>query len=269
MRFRIVSEIRRNKPLIHCITNYVTANDCANLLLACGAKPVMADAPEEAAEITVSAAALYINLGTLSIARLNAMLSAGKAANAAGIPVILDPVGAGASAFRRAAVQQILHEVRLCVIRGNASEIAYLADHHAKVIGVDALESVQADGLQQAGILAEKTGAVIVVSGETDLVTDGRRTVLIRNGTPVMKQITGAGCMLSALIAAYCTAEESFEAASAAVCAMGIAGQLAASHLQPHEGNASCRTHMIDAVYRLTESQFEEYADYEIITDQT
>ena len=268
MHSRILSEIRRTKPLIHCITNYVTANDCANMLLASGAKPIMADAPQESAEITASAAALYLNLGTLSADRLTAMLASGKAANTAGIPVVLDPVGAGASAFRRDAVLRILREIRLTVIRGNRSEIAFFADHHTHNIGVDASETdAQTDIVKQAKMLAKKTGAVIAVSGETDLVTDGCRTAYIRSGAPIMKQITGAGCMMSALIAAYCTADDAWEAASSAACAMGIAGQLAAAHLQLFEGNATCRNYLIDAIYRLTESQFEEYADYEIITD--
>lgn len=268
MHSRILNEIRKTKPLIHCITNYVTANDCANMLLASGAKPIMADAPQESAEITASAAALYLNLGTLSAERLTAMLASGKAANAAGIPVVLDPVGAGASAFRREAVQRIMHEIRLTVIRGNRSEIAFLTDHHAHNTGVDASEEdTQTDMVKQAKKLAQTTGAVIAVSGETDLVTDGCRTAYIRSGAPIMKQITGAGCMLSALTAAYCTADDAWEAASAAVCAIGIAGQLAAAKLQPYEGNATCRNYLIDAIYRLTESQFEEYADYDIITD--
>lgn len=262
----LLHKIRTCQPLIHCITNYVTANDCANLLLACGARPVMADAPEEAAEITAAAQALVLNMGTLSRSRLDAMLCAGIAANRRGIPVLLDPVGAGGSAFRREASAQLLEQIRFSAIRGNLSEMLFLAGLTPETAGVDSLTEDTAQAAVCGRTLAQKLGTTCIISGTEDIVTDGIRTFRIRNGHPVMKQITGAGCMLSALTGAFLAAENSVESCAAAVCAMGLAGSAAASRMSAPDGNASCRNYLIDAVFHMTDMQLEEGAILEAIT---
>ena len=265
-----LQNLRQRRPLIHSITNYVTINDCANLLLACGASPIMADAPEEAAQITARAQGLTINLGMVHKDRIPAMLASGRQANAMGIPAVLDPVGAGASDFRTRTAAGLLEKVRFAVIRGNLSEILALAggDGHAR--GVDTGDALTARTMDRdialARTLAQRTGAVVAVTGGTDLVTDGNSVCKIRNGHPMMRSVTGAGCMLSCLVAAFVAASpaEPFRATAAAVCAMGLCGEIAHARLQPGEGNASYRTRLIDAVYNLTPDALEEGARYEL-----
>ncbi len=260
------------QPRIHCITNYVTAGFCADLLLACGALPVMADAPEEAAEITAHAAALTLNLGTLSRDRRTAMLLSGQEANRRGIPVVLDPVGAGASAFRREAAAQLLCEIRFAAIRGNASEIRYLAGVHAECDGADVSaadalsDQTRAASLAAASALANKTGAVILMTGETDLLTNGDTAYAVHNGHPMMSRITGSGCMLSALTAAYLAVrpDTPADACLTVLCTMGLAGEIAAKRMTGQDGNASFREYLTDAVFCMTEQQLREGARYEI-----
>lgn len=266
-----LQNLRQRRPLIHSITNYVTINDCANLLLACGASPIMADAPEEAAQVTAHAHGLTINLGMVHSDRIPAMLASGQQANALGIPAVLDPVGAGASDFRTRTAARLLEKVHFAVIRGNLSEILALAGGGGHARGVDTGDALT-DGTMDRDIalaraLAERTGAVVAVTGGTDLVTDGTSVCKIRNGHPMMRSVTGTGCMLSCLIAAFVAAnpEEPFRAAAAAVCAMGLCGEIAHARLQPGEGNASYRTRLIDAVYNLTPDALEEGARYEFL----
>ena len=256
----IVQTVRAKRPVIHCITNYVTANDCANVLLACGASPVMADAPEEAAEITAGCDALVLNLGTLSQSRLAAMLAAGKQANAKGIPVVLDPVGVGASEFRRGAVRALLHDVRLTAVRGNCSEITAMTDPDLHRSGVDSARCDTDSAAASARRLAQMTGAVIAVSGAEDFVTDGKTAYCITNGHPVLRQITGAGCMLSALTGAFLAAKCSAESCAAAVCMTGLAGEIAAARMTSADGSASARSFFIDAVYNMTDEALKQSA---------
>ena len=268
----ILTDLRQQKPRIHCITNYVTAGFCADLLHACGALPIMADAPEEAAAVTAHAAALTVNLGTLSPARLEAMLASGRAANRRGIPVVLDPVGAGASAFRQQAADLLLKEIRFSAIRGNASEIRYLAGAHAVCSGADVSEedalsdATRAQSYEIAAMFARKTGAVILMTGGQDLLTDGNSAYFITNGHPMMSRITGSGCMLSAMTAAYLAVrpEHLLQASLTVLCAMGLSGELAAARMLPQDGNASFRCYLTDAVYNLTEQQLKEGARYEV-----
>ena len=253
----IIEKVRHSKPRVHCITNYVTANDCANILLACGASPIMADCPGESAEITSLCGALVLNLGTPSPQKLEAMLISGKKANELGLPVIFDPVGAGASRFRTDFAEKLLKEVKLSIIRGNLSEIRSLAGTTSHSHGVDTADIVSDSSIVSCAALAEKfsaqTGAVIAVTGETDIVADSSSAYCIRNGHPIMGSITGCGCMLSALMGAFsAVSEDMLKAAAAAVAAMDICGETAAEHLQPYEGNAACRNHLIDAVYHLS-----------------
>ncbi len=269
---RIFENVRNTCPLIHNITNYVTVNDCANIVLACGASPIMADDKEEVAEITALCAGLNINIGTLNSRTIDSMLIAGKAANALHHPVVFDPVGAGASKLRTETAYRLLEEVQFAVIRGNISEIKTLASGAGTTKGVDAdvADRVTEDDLSEvvafAKAFAAKTGAVIAITGAIDIVADGETAYCIRNGHPMMSSITGTGCQLSAMTAAFVAANpnEPLKAAAAAVCAMGLAGELAHRRLSPMDGNSTYRNYIIDAIYHLTPAQLEEGANYEV-----
>ena len=263
----IVSCTRRKKPLVHCITNYVTANDCANLLLSCGASPIMADDPEEAAEIVSQCSGLVLNLGTPDPRKLQAMLLAGREANRLGLPIILDPVGVGCSSFRQNAARSLMSELRFSVIRGNSSEIAALIHKTAAAHGVDAEPAGESESLENAILLAEKTGAAVIVTGESDIVTDGRKVFRVLNGHPMMRAVTGAGCQLSALLGAYAAANpgRTLDASLTAACAMGLCGETAYTRLSPQDGNATYRNYIIDAVYNLSPAGLEKGARYEAI----
>nr|MDD6335191.1 hydroxyethylthiazole kinase [bacterium] len=269
MLAEILNQNRRASPLVHCMTNYVTANDCANLLLASGASPIMADDLDEVAEITAACHALVLNMGTPSPRKFEAMLKAGQAANKLGHPVVLDPVGVGGSQLRKQAAQRLLQNVRVAVIRGNASEITTLVQGSMAHRGVDVDEAEQPSpqaALELARQLAHATGAVVVLTGAVDFVTDGRAAYRVMNGQTMMRAVTGTGCQLSALIGAYVSANPGklLEAALAAVCAMGLCGEIAHSRLAPPDGNASYRNYIIDAMYNLTPDQLEKGAKYEI-----
>lgn len=269
---KIFENVRMKHPLIHSITNYVTANDCANMVLACGASPVMADDEEEVAEITELCAGLNINIGTLNSRKIASMLIAGKRANELHHPVVLDPVGAGASRFRTGTAMRLLEEVKVTVIRGNSSEIRTLASGSGATKGVDAdaSDKVTKENLNEmvalAKAFAEKTGAVIAVTGATDIVADGKKAYCIYNGHPMMASVTGTGCQLSALTAAFVAANPDYplEAAAGAVCAMGYAGELAQDRLTQQDGNASYRNYIIDAICRMTPEMLEKGAKYEV-----
>ncbi len=264
--------VREKAPLIHNITNYVTVNDCANIVLACGASPIMADDQEEVEEITSICGGLNINIGTLNRRTIEAMVLAGKKANELGHPVVLDPVGAGASALRTAVALRLLKEVRFAVIRGNISEIKTLAGASALTQGVDAnvADKITEDTLEAtvafAKDFAKKTGAVIVITGAIDIVCDNEKAYIIRNGHPMMSSVTGTGCQLSAMTAAYVTANshDILKAAAAAVCAMGLAGEIAYERLTKSDGNASYRNYIIDGIYTMTPEQLERGAKYEV-----
>ena len=206
------ANVRAKSPLIHNITNYVTVNDCANMVLACGASPIMADDAAEVEDITTICGGLNINIGTLNSRTIESMLKAGKKANALGHPVVLDPVGAGASALRTGTACRLLDEVRFTVIRGNISEVKTLASGAGTTKGVDAdvADRVTEENLDGAVAFAKafaaKTGAVVAITGAIDIVADGSKAYCIRNGHPMMSAITGTGCQLSALTAAFITA---------------------------------------------------------------
>lgn len=267
-----LKNVKEKAPLIHNITNYVTVNDCANIVLACGASPIMSDDINEVEEITAICGGLNINIGTLNSRTIEAMVLAGKKANELRHPVVLDPVGAGASALRTNTAGRLLDEVRFAVIRGNISEIKTLAGASAATQGVDAnvADQITDENLDSAiafvKSFARKTGAVIAVTGATDLVCDGERAYVIRNGHPMMAAVTGTGCQLSAMTAAYVTASSSdaLGAAAAAVCAMGLAGEIAHTRLTERDGNSSYRNYIIDAVYNMTPEQLEKGAKYEV-----
>ena len=264
--------LRSRSPLIHNITNYVTVNDCANMVLACGASPIMADDAAEVEEITAICGGLNINIGTLNSRTVTSMLLAGKKANQLGHPVVLDPVGAGASHLRTDTAFRLLREVQFTVIRGNISEIKTLASGAGTTKGVDAdvADKVTEENLDSAVAFAKafaaRTGAVVAITGAIDIVADAQKAYCIRNGNAMMSSITGTGCQLSALTAAFVTAnpDHPLEAAAAAVCAMGLAGEVAHQRLTPQDGNATYRNYIIDAIYNMTPEQLEKGANYEV-----
>lgn len=270
---KMLENVREKCPLIHCITNYVTVNDCANILLACGGSPIMAEDMDEVCEITSICGGLNINIGTLNGNTIPSMLAAGKKSNELGHPVLLDPVGAGASSLRTNTAKQILKEVKLNIIRGNISEIKVLSAGTGTSSGVDAsaVDTVTESNLEASvksiKNFAGETGAVIAVTGAIDIVADENKAYVIRNGNPMMSRITGTGCMLSAMTAAYITAnqENMLEAAAASVCAMGLCGELAFGRLDDRDGNSTYRNYIIDEVYNLTAEKLEKGAKYEIM----
>ena len=264
--------VREKHPLVHNITNYVTVNDCANILLACGGSPIMADDAEEAEEITAICGGLNINIGTLNQRTIPAMIAAGKQANRLHHPVLLDPVGAGASRLRTETAIKLLNEIKFDVIRGNISEIKTLAFGSGSTKGVDAdvADAVTEENLTEAidfvKNFAKATGSIIAVTGAIDLVSDGEHCYVIRNGKAQMGKITGTGCQLSGLMTAYITAnpKHMLEAAAAAVCVMGVAGEIGYAHLQSYEGNATYRNRIIDAIANMDAETLEREANYEL-----
>ena len=265
-----LTAVRRRKPLVQCITNFVTVNDCANIILASGGSPTMAEHPQEVEEAVRKAQALVCNMGAID--KVEAMILAGQEANRLGTPVVLDPVGAGGTQLRRDAVKRLLEEVHFSVIRGNASEIRYLAGQQTAGSGVDvsAPDEITEDKLSgavaMAAELAGKLGSVIAISGRIDVISNGITTCVLRNGCATMARITGSGCMLTALIGAFCGANaDAFLAACTAMAAMGISGEIAEEkRLRNGTGNATFRNDLIDAVFILTEEQLEKGVRYEI-----
>lgn len=267
-----MERVREKKPLIHNITNYVTANACANILLACGASPIMADDPEEVEEITALCSGLNINIGTLSSRTIPSMLVAGKKANSLGSPVLLDPVGVGASGFRKETVERLLKEIHFTVIRGNVSEIKILAGSDVNLRGVDAdgADRVTEENLSQAVALAKACAAekktIVAMTGTIDIITDGMTAYCIRNGHPSMGLVTGTGCQLSALTTAYVAAnpEAALEAAAAAVGLMGLCGERAFRRMGNDFGNVTYGNYIIDEVCRVTPEELEQGIRYEV-----
>ena len=267
----VLCAVREKAPLIQCITNFVTVNDCANILLAAGATPTMAQDAREVEEAVEGANGLVCNLGAIDF--VDSMILAGKKANELGIPVVLDPVAAGGTELRRQLSAKLMEEVRFAAIRGNASEIRALAGEMSRGSGVDvsALDTITPENLSSSveliSDLAKKTGAVIAVSGVIDVVSDGTKTVLLHNGCATMARITGSGCMLTTLIGGFCAAapQHPFEAVCAAMAVMGICGEIAEEkRLQNKTGNATFRTNLIDAVFNLTEQELKERIRYEV-----
>ncbi|MDR3324372.1 MAG: hydroxyethylthiazole kinase [Spirochaetaceae bacterium] len=224
----LIDAVRQKTPLVHCITNYVTVNDCANIALAFGASPAMIDDYDEAADFAALSSSLYVNIGTLSRYQETGILRAMLAAATVKIPIVFDPVGCGAIP-RRIAVLECLHAAApIAIIKGNMGEIMALAGESANVKGVDS--AGDADGIEEAArALAQRHSCVVAATGASDVVSDGSRTVRLHNGTPLLTKITGAGCMAGALCAACAAATgDAFLAAITAVSALSIAGETAA-----------------------------------------
>ncbi len=267
-----IANVRKNAPLVHNITNYVTVNDVANILLACGGSPIMSDDLDEVLEITSICQGLNINIGTLNKSIIPSMFLAGRRANELGHQVLLDPVGAGASVLRTETALKLMGEIRFDVIRGNISEIKTLALGSGNTKGVDAdiadavTENTLEGSIAFVKAFSERTGSVIAVTGAIDLVADQKKCYVIRNGRSEMGKITGTGCQLSGMMTAFLSANKDncLEAAAAAVCAMGLAGEIGWSRMLPGEGNATYRNRIIDSIYQMDEVILERGAKYEI-----
>lgn len=243
-----VQHIRDRAPLVHNITNYVVMNTTANALLAVGASPVMAHAVEEVEEMAGIAAALVINIGTLSSHWIEAMAKAMWKASQCGIPVALDPVGAGATRLRTETARLLIGKTPPAIIRGNASEIKALGDEEARTKGVDSTHASE-DSLDAARALSDRTGSVVCVSGAVDLIVQGSAIIRIANGHPLMSRVTGLGCTATALIGAFAAVNPAFlKAAAHAMAVMGIAGEIAAEKAQ---GPGTLQLHFIDALHGL------------------
>lgn len=269
--FEVLEQVRAKKPLVQCITNFVTVNDCANILLASGASPTMSMDIREVEESVEGVKALVCNLG--AIESVDSMILAGRKANQLGKPVVLDPVAAGGTQIRRTLSAKLLDEVKFASIRGNASEICGLALGSSSGSGVDVgdLDVITEENLDESvefmAKFARQTGAVISVSGVIDVIMDGNKTMILRNGCPTMARITGSGCMVTTLIGGFCGAmpEDPFMATCAAMAVMGVSGELADERrLKNGTGNATFRNDLIDAIFNLTKEQFEEKVRYEI-----
>jgi hydroxyethylthiazole kinase len=248
--------VRERRPLVHQITNYVVMNETANATLALGALPVMAHAREEVAEMARIAGALVLNIGTLSPHWVDAMLIAGTAANEAGVPVVLDPVGVGATSYRTETAKRILDEVDVAVLRGNAGEVATLVGVEAEVRGVESIATAgDAAAIAQAAAMA--LGVVASVTGPVDHVSDGGRTAAVANGDPLLASVTGTGCMSSAITGCFLAVTEPFDAAVAALVAFGVAGEDAARDAC---GPGSFHVGLYDALAALEPESLDERA---------
>ena len=269
---KYLDEVRKKTPLVHNITNYVTVNDVANILLACGGSPIMSDEPRDVEDITSICGGLNINIGTLNKRSIKGMKIAGRKAQELGHVTLLDPVGAGASTLRTETAAQLMEMIRFTVIRGNISEIKALALGSGTTKGVDAdiADAVTEDNLDDAvrfvKDFAAKTRSVVAVTGAIDLVSDAERCFVIRNGRPEMGRITGTGCQLSGMMTAFVVAnpDNALEAAAASVCAMGLAGEIGYSHLASYEGNSTYRNRIIDAICNMDGKCLDEGAKYEV-----
>ncbi|MFT5697511.1 MAG: hydroxyethylthiazole kinase [Desulforhopalus sp.] len=244
-----LSRIRLNKPLVHNITNFVVMNYTANVLLATGASPVMAHAINEVEEMVGFAGSLVLNIGTLTDSWVDSMVAAGQKAGSLGTPIILDPVGAGATRLRTDAAKRILHETNVHVLRGNSSEILALAGEGNQTRGVDSANSVD-EAAAVARQLSEELGTTLAITGPVDLITDGTRVVEVANGHRLMPYVTGTGCSATAIIGAFAAVEKDMVVASAGALAFfGLAGEHAA---RKAEGPGTFMIALLDALYNMS-----------------
>lgn len=259
------TNVKSTHPLVHNITNYVTVNDCANILLSANASPIMSDDLMEVEEITSICGALVLNIGTLNERTIKAMLLAGKKASELGHPIVLDPVGAGASKLRTSTALAILEALDVTVIRGNISELKalYLGDSSTQGVDANDVDAISEKNLEDAiklvNQMAKHFGTIIAVTGAIDIVTDGEDAYVIKNGHEKMKYITGTGCMLTSLIGAYVTAnaENPLEGVAAVAALMGICGELAWAYCEAHGlGTGSMKTRLIDLIGSLEDVKF-------------
>lgn len=258
--YESVNAIRKQAPVIHNITNYVVMSSTANALLAIGASPVMAHAQEEVEEMVNIANALVINIGTLSEQWVLSMFKAARHAHKKGIPVIFDPVGAGATTYRTMMARTFIEEGQPAIIRGNASEILALADDQFRTKGVDSVAAPDA-AIAAAQEIARRNKCVVCISGATDYIVDNGKIAKIKNGHPLMTKVTGLGCTASALCGAFAAVEAlPFAAAAKAMAVTGIAGEIAA---EKSAGPGSLQTNILDILYLLTETDISKHLKIE------
>ncbi len=247
-------KLRESRPLVHNITNFVVMNFTANILLATGASPVMAHAENEVEEMVSFARSLVLNIGTLTDDWVNSMIKAGKKATELDLPIILDPVGAGATLLRTRAAERILAETNVTIVRGNASEILALAGSKSKTRGVDSTDSVEV-ATEQAVRLAKDLGLPVAITGAEDFITDGYRTIRVANGDPLMSAVTGTGCGATAVIAAFAAIDKDpLSSASTALAYYGLAGEKAAA---VSTGPGSFVPMFLDALYNITPEELQ------------
>ncbi|KAA9025715.1 hydroxyethylthiazole kinase [Niallia endozanthoxylica] len=259
--YALLKRVKETNPLIHNITNIVVANFSANGLLALGASPVMADAVEEAAEMAKAAAAVVLNMGTLNRESVEAMITAGKSANESETPVILDPVGVGATSYRTQAAQRLLQEVKFSIIRGNAAEIANLIGEKWEIKGVDA-GNMKGDVLTLAANAAKRLNTVVVVTGKEDVISNGMLTNVVHNGHPILTKVTGTGCLLSAVVGAFAAVEKNhLDAATAALIFYGVAAEIAANKTD-EQGPGSFQIEFINQLSLVSSSEIDLYGSF-------
>ena len=246
----IMERVRAERPLVHHITNYVTVNDCANITLCAGGSPVMTDEVKDIEDMVKLASAVVLNIGTLNERTIRSMIFAGKEANKAKIPVILDPVGAGATKYRTDAVRKILKEVEVSIIKGNEGEIGFLAGMGGKVIGVD---SAGSGGFDAATEFAKTTGTVVAMTGKEDIISDGKTTVLVNSGHELLGMVSGTGCMVSSVMGCCAAVTDNMlMAAVAALTVFTTAGELAAKNSL---GPGTFKQNLMDALQNLTRQE--------------
>ncbi|WP_066369305.1 hydroxyethylthiazole kinase [Neobacillus fumarioli] len=261
----VLQKVREVNPLVHNITNVVVTNFTANGLLALGASPVMAYAAEEVADMARIASALVLNIGTLNPQTVESMLIAGKSANENGVPVIFDPVGAGATNYRTATAQQIMKEVRVSIIRGNAAEIANVVGEKWEIKGVDAGET-NGNVIELAALAAQKMNCVVVITGKEDIISDGKRTYIISNGHPILTKVTGTGCLLTSVIGAFAGVEKDFVLASvAALTYYGIAAEKAAAKTAD-AGPGSFQVEFLNQLAQVTGEDISKFGSFKSVS---
>ena len=250
----ILAEVKRKKPVIECITNYVTIGDCANIILAAGASPIMAEDMREVKEIVAISGAVVLNIGTLQEQTVKAMCLAGEEANRLNIPVVLDPVGVGASKLRNETAEMLLKNVKFSVIRGNLSEIKAISGIQPGTKGVDAAEGETADAeaIEIVRGVAKRYGCTVAATGAQDIIASPQRTAILENGHPMMADVTGTGCMCSSVVGAMCGGGvgDSFAEAALAVSMMSISGEMAEEFVRAKgAGIGTFREKLFDFMY--------------------
>lgn len=255
----VLQKVRETNPLVHNITNVVVTNFTANGLLALGASPVMAYAKEEVAEMAKIAGALVLNIGTLSSPEVEAMIIAGKSANEHGVPVVLDPVGAGATQFRTSTARKLVRELKISLIRGNAAEVANVIGENWQIKGVDAGEG-NGNIVELAKLAAKKLNTVVAITGRDDVVTDGDKTYIIHNGHPLLTKVTGTGCLLSSVVGAFLAVEKDPVMASvAAISSYGVVAEIAAEN-SGAEGPGSFQIELLNQLSKISADEIVKYA---------
>lgn len=250
----LLKNINTKKPLVLHLTNFVTINDCANMTLAIGASPIMSFEVSEAEELLSMSSALVLNIGTSTKESINNMLLVGKIANKLNVPIVLDPVGAGATTFRTNSIQKLLDELYISVIKGNLGEIKAISGLETKMKGVDSIDN---DNNKEtiAKNLANKYKNVIVISGKEDVVSDGRNTMIIKNGHPMLSNVTGTGCMTASLIGAFCGVTDDYLlAATSGILSMSLAGEYAFKSLKENDGIGTFKVKIFDGISNMNEN---------------